>query len=650
MEYWLIEEWRNGNHFPEGSTAVALTQEAVFYLERSGIKYITLEDFYTSGELRGNTDEFLRRELLWFEEFDDFLKEIFPHARKMNVDLASIYYYWIKHMVENAILTTRVLERFVIATKPTKIWFINEQFKEDKFDHVLSFKKTESTYSRLAEPVCKKYGVKFQRSIFDKKKQSNSYNIFKHIFEGHLDSGELRRFIKAKLPKLVLRLRKDFINILKNPWAQKEAKDSKHNKGCMLFLSGSDYIYDFCNDAKRYGFEVFLKQETKSGKLSWQSQFRTIEMEEADEAKISSFVNRSDIFKCFREGKLVQWLNEQCGLDVYSVVSSRFEFFLKKICPEILAKIKEYLKFYEENNIDFVATNMVWTIDDHAALAAARLSPSTKAIGFAHGADAIESKSRFFYLFRQFDLFFSFSKGEVEHQRSLTKLFQYPYPQVYEFPYFRKKYQRKFFQKSFFRVKKKPLALFVPIVCSPWSNRPMDLTQPFPMEYVKWHEALAEYLSKRDDYFFIWKGVIRQGQRLDLIAELIKDRGYKNIKFNSAHLTLWFPKANRVLCDVPSTAFFEAIYASLPALALHRPADQRLRENAYKGFGTSLQAYSNIKEGIRKVEEFLNSKKEKYIVPFSDTEISLPDILNSFLSFKENKKNSSRENRTSVSA
>ena len=76
---------------------------------------------------------------------------------------------------------------------------------------------------------------------------------------------------------------------------------------------------------------------------------------------------------------------------------------------------------------------------------------------------------------------------------------------------------------------------------------------------------------------------------------------------------------------------FWGIDCPLLGLALHRPADQRLRESAHKEFGASLQAYSNIEEGIRKVEEFLNSKKEKYIVSLSDNNVSVPEVLINYL-------------------
>ncbi len=633
MEYCLIEKCPHNYIIPGDSIAVALTQEAIFSLECSGIKYITLEDFYTSGEISGDIDRFLMKQLTWLENFDDFLKGIFPEAKRMNINLASIYYYRIKFRVDNVVITSRILNRFLEKTKPSKVWFVSPQFNEDKIDHPLSFRNTESVYSRLIKSVCRVHGVNFQRLDSGNNKKADFFHICKYITKICSDSGELKRTMKKMVPKVVLKLRRNLINQLKKLYFKENADKFQSGKGRILFLNSCDYVNDFCNDAKKYGFEIFLKQKNRKKKLSWRSQLADIEM--VDRERGDDNFKWSKVFNLLRKSKTIQWLNEQCGVDVYSVIGSRLEFFIKNVCPEIITKIKDYLRFYSENSIDFVATNMLWTVDDYAALEAARLSSTTKSIWFAHGADFKECKSRFFYLFRKFDLLFSFDKAEVEPQRNLVKLFKYPYPLVGEFPYFRKKYQREFSKINNRITNKKPTMIFIPIICSPWPNRVVDLSQPFPMEYVKWHRALAEYLSKRDDYYFIWKGFICPNQKFNLMDEIIRKKGYKNIKFNSGRLAPWFSKVDRVLTDISSTAFFEAIYSGLPTLSLCRLADQRLYENAHKEFGTSLQAYQSIREGIKIVEKFLDSKREKYIVTPSDTEISVLDTINSYLSLRE---------------
>jgi len=158
-------------------------------------------------------------------------------------------------------------------------------------------------------------------------------------------------------------------------------------------------------------------------------------------------------------------------------------------------------------------------------------------------------------------------------------------------------------------------------------NRPIEKGQPFPMEYVKWHKALVNYFSTRKDYQFIWKGFFFPNQSVDLIYELIAKANYNNIKFESGKSIRYFRKAEKIICDSPGTAFFESIHANLPVLALYRPKDQILRENALNTLGSSLKPYNNIDEGIKHVDNYLNSKSKDYIVHLETENISVADIL-----------------------
>ena len=170
--------------------------------------------------------------------------------------------------------------------------------------------------------------------------------------------------------------------------------------------------------------------------------------------------------------------------------------------------------------------------------------------------------------------------------------------------------------------------LFTPSIYLASPSRPMVKGHPFPMEYVKWHKALVNYFSTRKDYQFIWKGLFLPNQKIDLIYELIAQENYNNIRFESGKPNRYFRKAEKIICDSPSSAFFECIFANLPVLALYRPKDQKLRKNALNIFGSSLKPYNNIDEGIKHVDNYLNSESKDYIVHLETENISVADILN----------------------
>jgi len=633
MHYYLIEDLNEGLSLPKDCTVVALTYVAISKLEKFGYNYITFEDFYRSGEIRGDTDVFLKQQLLWFRDFDEFIKDVFPEAKRLNVNLASIYYYWIKHCVDNVILSVRIIRRFIESAEPKKIVFLTREPGPDLIDHVLSFKNAESTYSRLIEPICKAEGIEFERLILEDGLGEGYDTKLKPIYNREKS---LRELIKKVIPRRIVNFLKTVRDIFyRYRWLFKSGSLSGKGAGNIFVLNSMAFVHDFLETEKRHHYKYFFYE---NGSIRKYSLFGFWKIRDIDETLGASIGNSSDwekVLHCLCNGQIMYWVNAQCGLDVSSVLVSRFELFLREICPEILSMVPVFTNFYDKYDIDFVTIGFLWTPGEHAAVTAARHSVKTKSAYFIHGVDALEVKSRIFTLTRFFDVYFVSSKEEVEDERKLLKEFNLRLPEVFESPHFQKRCRRalkfKYLRKGFRSNNGKRIVLFVPVMCTPWPNRPVEKGQPFPMEYVKWHRSLADFISTRKDYQFIWKAHLVHNQKFDLMKEILKEKKYDNISFYSNKLMSWLPVADRVLCDTPSTAFFEAIYSKLPIMGLFRPDDQALRENAYDSFGNSLRPYSSTEEGIKIVEEFLDGDPGDYIVSFQEKDSFVSDARNSFL-------------------
>ena len=97
--------------------------------------------------------------------------------------------------------------------------------------------------------------------------------------------------------------------------------------------------------------------------------------------------------------------------------------------------------------------------------------------------------------------------------------------------------------------------------------------------------------------------------------------------FEYSKLTEYIPHVDRVLCDIPSTAFFETIYSEKPVLALYRPKYQKIRSNAKRYFGNSLEPYNNTEEGLAVVSRFLNESIDKYVVQIPEVAEPIAEIL-----------------------
>jgi len=75
MKYCLIEHVEKDYQLPPNCIYEALTQEAVNYLDIMNVSYITFEDFYTSGGIRGDTNKYLINQLECFDVMASLIKE-----------------------------------------------------------------------------------------------------------------------------------------------------------------------------------------------------------------------------------------------------------------------------------------------------------------------------------------------------------------------------------------------------------------------------------------------------------------------------------------------------------------------------------------------------------------------------------------------
>jgi len=426
MKYCLIENLNNDYSLPKNYTYVALTQEAIYYLDKRNVKYITMEDFYSSGEIRGNTEKFLVDQLEWIAFFDKKIKEIYPDAKKLNMKLATIYFHWIKYMVDNIILTCKVIQKFIDSTNPQKILFINNNHGTDDlghWEHILHFQGVESTYSRITPLFCSKNNIEFDRIIIKiKKEKQNNFDLklkLKSIFplaitkyHNIIKYGKILKFL---LTQNGLNSKKTYNALFFSTqnFVKEFSKDLGHN-------SVKNYVFD---NGNVYGYELpFIKK--KSVKIDSSYQLKKI--------------NEENIFIDFNE--IYRWINLKCNIDVSDVIKTRLDTFVYSICPNIIYLTKIFLDYYNKEKIDFIVTSHIFTLEEHAAIAAANLSKTTKSIYFHHGADAYEFNCRYFLLVKNFDYYFTTTFNEAKHEELIRNKYGFKLPIISSSNYFSNQY------------------------------------------------------------------------------------------------------------------------------------------------------------------------------------------------------------------
>ena len=239
MKYCLIEDLNHNTTLPADCINVALTIDASYKLDALGIKYTLLEDYFIPKDVYGDTDEYLASQLEWFKSFDELVKDEYKEAKTLNINLPELYFYNIKYLVDQVILTTRILNRFLDDTRPSKVWFLSQVVDKDRIDRWHWFYHGESSFSRIIKPICNKRKIQLEKKIIN----SISTNI-----EAHLNAKGIFTEIKKFIPKPIKHKIKSIINIIE---IGKNSSSNKNNNKTILVIKTRDYVQDFLQRGNR---------------------------------------------------------------------------------------------------------------------------------------------------------------------------------------------------------------------------------------------------------------------------------------------------------------------------------------------------------------------------------------------------------------
>lgn len=617
MKTYLIEAYSQRLKLEEGSNVVALTPNACYELDKTGIKYSILEDCYDQTEILKEEDNYFTSQLTWFDEFDNLLFGIFPEAKIKDLKLATIYYFYIKSMIDSLILRCKVINAFMNKVKPNSIVYTSNSWKEDLIsstDYPLLFRKGQSLFSRLTPIFCEKYNIDFHQVILRKAAGSNGIHHRYKDFISKIKDG-------LKTSKYVRNLWQYYKTFSINSMFPKAFKDHKYN---FLFLKTGYSIKDIMKEAQREGHRVFykrgndiIKQSFPYHKLIGSVYPNITSTSEQDIKNFSKEIGKTDILK---------WVNNYCGADVSNIISPRLRYFIYNFCPQIISLIDKYIIFYDDNQIDIVFTPHMVSVEEYAAIMATRYSKKAKSACLQHGNSAFALKIDDFGEYCPYHIYFTtdYEMEEcIKHRIQLgnfnTKVFQYPN----RFRMLPKINNLKRKQSS--QVAKKTL-VYVPTMYQ-WDNTFWIESISPDTWYFSWHKELMNYFNLRKDFDFIWKGIPASNKVYDPIPNMINDRSCKNIRYATESFVKWIKRADLVLLDYPSTALYEAAVSGLPVMSLYFAPFNVVRESALKLFGKSLQPFSNLNEGIAKIADFLNSNPDEFVVSIPYSEESMLETL-----------------------
>jgi len=613
MKFYLIEAYSTSLKFKGNYTVIALTPLAAYELDKAGIKYSILEDYYDEAEFLKEEEAYFYDQLAWFDKFDNFLFEIFPEAKSRGLGLATSYYFYIKSMVDSLILRCKVINIFINKVKLNSIVYVSTRWEEDSISsagYPLLFRKGQSLISRLMPMFCKKYNIEFQRIILE------GTEGLENIYIGN----------KGVITKIKNSLKAN--KHVRNLWHHYKIfsisdifhRSFKNHKCNMFFLKTPGFVKDIMKEAKKEGHGIYYKQDNDIIKQFF-PYHKAVERIYSNITSAPKY-DINDLPKEI-ETDIFGWINDYCGINVNAIILSRLLYFIGNFCPQVISFIDKYIAFYNDNQIDMVFTPHMVSVDEFAAIIATRYSEKTRSACLQHGDEVFASKMWDFGEYTPYHIYFTTNyerENYINHRVRLgnfnAKIFQYPnrfirLPNVNKLP---NKQSKCTAPKT---------VVYVPTMYK-WDNTFWNEARVPDTWYFSWHKELLKFFGSRKNFNFIWKGIPVSNDTYDPIPNLINDRGYKNIKYATEPFVKWIKKADLVLLDYPSTALYEAAVSGLPVMSLYFAPFNVVRESAIELFGKSLQLFNDFDEGIVRIEKYLDSNLDEFIVsiPYSETSVA----------------------------
>ncbi|MBQ04279.1 hypothetical protein CL673_06165 [Candidatus Bathyarchaeota archaeon] len=535
-----------------------------------------------------------------------------------------MYYYFLKTMVLDSLyIRCYALKRFFEAVRPSSIIFISPQTQEMPLDFTLQYQYYDygkSYYSQVIPIVCKEKNIPLTSVHLETGgkagKKPKSGRPFRDL---------LIWYGNKILP--IDMLRRTYFNyqyLSRRPFPK-----SKNRDGLNVFMLKLTHIgMDFVTRAVRKGYNVYQLSGNSILKYSSLSAMRCLDLKTEYKDTVAKVENNSiweNTASLLESHDLIKLLNQRYRLDVSEIVLPKLKYFIAKVCPEILGYFKVFIKFYKEQDVDFAITPHEVSPIEFAALAAANYEERVRTVRISHGDDAHSVKFWRILELSQADILVSSNTEAKEYFNSLRQAGNLPttlYSSRHRLSDMERISRLRETNKS--NIKKNKI-VYLPTLMM-WDTRRMDGASYPDTWYYQFQKSLAEYFYTKRGYIFVLKGLPPSEAIYNPIPDFIRDNSFGNIEVATNPFSQHLFSADRVICDYPSTGFYESIAAGVPTICLYHRA-LIVRKSAIDYFGNLLKPFSDATEAVKHIDEFLNSAPELYTMTLDVEDNGILDIL-----------------------
>ena len=607
MKTYLLEAYNTNIKFDKNSVVVALTPEVCYQLDKVGIKYSIIEDYYDEAKLFPDRYGFLKNQCRWFKKFDKFLKDNVDVLKAYDLNLASIYLYHIKTRVTDPVIfRSFTLQALFDKLKPSSVMFVTPTPKKKEFNNYLGF-TDKSLYAHLIPIFCDKYSIPFTEMLENKAKKNEYQSRF-------------RRFVLKC--KSVLRYASDGFRVLYGFFSIKNKKDRLNILQLNIAYNGLHVVID----ALKQGHNPYILINNRILNFYYFG-IKRFDVKIGMNFNDNVVYDWNKIAQLLENHELIEWINEKCSIEVSEIVLPNLKYFVSNVCPKLLAYFKIFIKFYKEEKIDFVLSSYMQSIIELAALSAANHYKGIKTVCVEHGDDVFENLLWRFKEITDSDICVVTNEENKHNLENLCKQYALP-TKIYSssnrlLNILKIGCLRTTKNKKKFGYNK---IIYLPTLFV-WDAMRIDSNDYLsPTRYYKFQKTLIEYFSKKQEYMFVWKGLLQSDAIYNPIPDFIRDNKFNNIQIATDMFQNHLLTAGKVICDFPSTGFYESVVAGVPAMSLYHK-DFKVRKSAVDDFGNMLKMYSDIPEAIKHIDEFLNSDMESYITTIDIGDKSIVEIL-----------------------
>lgn len=617
MKTYLLETYNSDINFDENSQIIALTPEVCYELDKIGTKYSIIEDYYDEQELHSKADELLNFQYIWINKFDEFLQSIIPDLKKFRLKMGTIYFYFIKTMLDPIIFTSITMKIMFEKIQPSSLIYITRHSKQVPLDFKL-FHEGVSLYAQICRIVCNERRIPFE-FIYTRVKEPKQEDSIIH-------SRNLRIDLERALAKIkFIRMMNFFLRFGKDYYFNKRAK-----KKLNIILLKLDYNgFEIAKTGLRNGHNVYLLSDNQIMKYTafGLKLDTTLEIKNKENLLYNKDITWKKAVTLLEKHPLIGEINAKCQLNVSKIVLPKLKYFILDVCPEILEYFKVFIKYYNTKKMDFVIAPYRWKPIEFSAIAAANSLKTPKTVGILHGNDIFINLFWYTIDMIHSKIYICTDEEYRKYFKQLCKINNYP-TRVYKSSHRLLniiKIKRLRAKKKNDQIKKREKIIYLPTNTVGDTHR-ITGAQYADTWYYKFQKSIIEYLSTKKEYTFVWKGLPAADHIYNPIPNFINDCKFSNIEIATNPFAEHLLTTGRVICDYPSTGFYESVIAGVPTMSLYYKTF-KVRPTAINYFGNMVKAYSNTQEAIEHIENFLNSDPKLYIKNIEMNDRNVIEIL-----------------------